>query len=123
MRKRVKKWLFNSFGGVFVVVGVAGLFLPLLPATPFLLLAGYFLAQGSPEFHRWLLNHKYLGAPIQDWEQKGIIRHNVKLSATLMLLFSAIIILPNDRIPWAGKLGFSLLAVGVLAFIWTRPSR
>ena len=123
MRKQVLNFLFNGIGGVFLLLGVAGIFVPLLPATPFLLLAGYCFSKGSPHFHSWLLNHKYFGPPIKDWERRGVIRKPTKLLATTMLVASAVVVFPKDTIPNVGKASFALLALGVLSFIWTRPSR
>lgn len=122
MKKKVFRWLFNGLGGIFLLLGVAGIFLPLLPATPFLLLAGFFFSRGSPQFHQWLLNHKYFGPPILDWERQGMIRRPTKLLASTMLAISAVVIFPKETIPLLGKASFSLIAVGVLLFIWTRPS-
>lgn len=122
MKSILKNWLFTILGGVSLLLGVAGIFLPLLPATPFLLLAGFFFGRGSPKFHQWLVNHKHLGVPIRDWENRGVIRRPTKVIATSMLAFSAVYIYPNVNIPLFGKIGFSVVATGVLIFIWTRPS-
>lgn len=123
MKKKALHWIFNGLGGFFLLLGVAGIFLPLLPATPFLLLAGFFFSKGSPHFHSWLLNHKYLGPPIKDWERRGVIRKPTKILATSMLLASALVVFPKATIPLIGKVSFLIIAVGVLSFIWTRPSQ
>jgi uncharacterized membrane protein YbaN (DUF454 family) len=121
MKKALKSGFFNFAGGIFLILGVAGIFLPLLPATPFLLLAAFCFSKGSPHFHHWLLNHRFLGPPINDWENKGIIRKPAKIVASLMFLVSAVFMLPNPTIPLVGKISFVLLAISVLTFIWTRP--
>jgi uncharacterized membrane protein YbaN (DUF454 family) len=122
MNKAVKKLFFNLSGFIFLSFGVAGVFLPLLPATPFLLLAGFFFSKGSPTFHHWLITHKIFGPPIKDWETKGVIRINNKIFATVMLIISAGVIWTSSTIPLFGKVGFSILATGILTFVWTRPS-
>ncbi len=122
MKKVVKAGLINFLGGFFLLLGIAGVILPLLPATPFLLLSGFFFSKGSPKFHHWLLNHQYFGPPIRDWEQRGVIRKSNKFLASLMLAVSAVVMLPNPKIPLAGKVSFALLAISILFFIWTRPS-
>lgn len=121
MRKSLQKSFFNFSGGLFLVLGIAGIILPLLPATPFLLASAYFFSKGSPEFHHWLLKHRYLGPPIKDWEERGVIRIQAKWAASIMLGISAAFIWPNFHIPLLGKLSFSILAVTVLVFVWSRP--
>jgi len=116
------KYLYITLGGVFVFLGIIGIFLPLLPTTPFLILAGFFFSKGSDKFHNWLLNHKFLGPPIQDWKVNGVIRLKHKFLATIMLLISAIYIFPKEQIPIIGKLSFFTFAACVLIFIWSRPS-
>jgi uncharacterized membrane protein YbaN (DUF454 family) len=116
------KYLFIVAGGLSLIVGIVGIFLPLLPTTPFLLLSGFFFSKGSEKFHNWLVNHKYLGPPIQDWKKNGVIRLKHKLLATIMLMISAVYILPKANIPLFGKLGFLFFSLSVLIFIWTRPS-
>lgn len=123
MRKTVQKSLFNLGGGLFLILGIAGIILPLVPATPFLLMSAYLFSKGSPEFHRWLLNHRQLGPTIKDWEDKGIIRLHTKWIATIMLSLSGVFIWSSLRIPLFGKMGFSIMATILLVFIWTRPHR
>lgn len=73
--------------------------------------------------HMWLLNHKILGPPINEWNTKGIIRLKFKLLTTTMITLSALFVYPNHYIPLAGKIGFSLSYLLVMLFIWTRPSK
>jgi uncharacterized membrane protein YbaN (DUF454 family) len=56
--------LFTILGTLFLLVGILGIILPLLPATPFLLLASACYVRGSQTLHRWLMSHKYLGTYI-----------------------------------------------------------
>ena len=66
----LSKVAFNILGTVFLLVGVLGAILPLLPATPFLLLASACYVRGSTTLHNWLMNHKYLGAYITNIRDK-----------------------------------------------------
>jgi uncharacterized membrane protein YbaN (DUF454 family) len=64
------KLLLNIFGTVFLLFGIAGIFLPLLPATPFLLLASACYVRGSETLHNRLMNNKYLGPYITNIKEK-----------------------------------------------------
>lgn len=73
MRTAVVKHTLNIIGLIAVVLGVVGIFLPLLPTTPFLLLASACFARGSEQLHRWLRTNKLFGTYLSDFEQgKGI---------------------------------------------------
>ncbi len=66
-------------------MGVAGIFLPLLPTTPLLLLAAALYCKGSPKLYKWLLNNKYLGSYIRNYrEEKAITLQTKVVSLTLL---------------------------------------
>lgn len=58
-------------GGLALTLGVVGVFLPLLPTVPFLLLSAFCFGRGSSRLHRWLLQHRVFGPPIEDWIESG----------------------------------------------------
>jgi uncharacterized membrane protein YbaN (DUF454 family) len=109
-------------GLFFFAIGVIGLFLPLLPTTPFLLLASYFFSRGYPPLHAYLLNHHLFGLPIRDWEMRGAIRTKYKCLATAMIIASLVYILSKENIPLAGKIASAILISTGLIYIWSRPS-
>jgi hypothetical protein len=112
-------WFLVGVAGL--VFGVAGVFLPLLPATPFLLIAAYGFARSSPRIHRWLIEHPYLGALIENWRRHGAIsRRDKVLAAIAMIVTFALSI-------WVGVswiyLGIQAIALsGAAAFVFSRPS-
>lgn len=70
-----KRPVLAAFGILSVAMGTLGIFLPLLPTTPFLLLAGWLFAKSSPRRHTWLLNHPHLGPYIHAFRGKrGLTR-------------------------------------------------
>ena len=79
-------WL--ALGVVATALGVVGAFLPLLPTTPFLLLAAYAFSRSSPRLHAWLLTHPRLGPPINRWQAHGAISRQTKVVAVVVMLAS-----------------------------------
>lgn len=105
-----------------VALGIIGAFLPVIPTTPFLILAAFFFNKGSPRFHSWLLNHRWLGPPVKNWEKNHSIDLKFKILATVMMTSSAILVSYNQLIPRIGLVSYILVLIIVLVFIWTRPS-
>lgn len=123
MTRASLRYLCLGFGWLALALGVAGIFLPLLPTTPFLLLAAWCFERGSPRFHDWLLNHPWFGPPVRNWREHRVIRVQHKLLATAMVLASGAYLFSKETIPVAGKASFALLVAIGLAVLWTRKSR
>lgn len=75
-------------GFVFTGLGLVGIFLPLLPTTPFLLLAVACFAKSSKKHHSWLLDNKLFGSFIKDYHEKRGIKLRVKVIAISLLWIS-----------------------------------
>jgi uncharacterized membrane protein YbaN (DUF454 family) len=118
-----KRHFFTACGILSLVIGVLGIFLPLLPGTPFLILAAMCFSRGSERFHAWLVEHPRLGPGIRDWQENGVIRTRYKWLATVMMSISCTAMLTRPRIPLAGKIGFAVFAAALLLVIWTRNGR
>jgi len=118
----MKKLAFLSLAWASLSLGILGIFLPLLPTTPFVLVAAYGFSKSSERFHQWLLNHKLFGLLVSDWQRSGVIRLKSKLLATVSIVLMIGISLSFVSLP----VHLLLLLIGsvlcVLAFIWTRPS-
>ena len=114
------KYLWIALGWLSVALGVIGAFLPLLPTTPFLLLAAYSFGQGSERLHNWIINHDRFGPPISQWQEHKAIGRRVKIYATLSMAVVFVISLIVGVVWWALTLQ-ALILCGVAGFIWTRP--
>lgn len=108
-------------GWLSLILGIIGIFLPLLPTTPFVLLTAYCFSKSSPRLHHWLVNQPRLGPMIRNWEQQGSISQNAKMTATVLIvsLFSLSLLFLNLSLLL--KSALICMGVGVLGFIWTRP--
>lgn len=81
--------LFLSSIGIFAVgAGIVGIFVPLVPTTPFLLLAGWCFCRSSPRLHRWLLAHPWFGHYIKQYQEQRGIPRPAKILGLLMLWLS-----------------------------------
>lgn len=117
----MKSWLYLSLGWANIGLGIIGVVVPLLPTTPFLLLASFCFARGSNRVHAWLMDHPHLGPPIHEWRKHRAISRRAKWSGTLAMLavlgLSALLQAPK----WIlGLQAAALAAIG--SFLWTRPS-
>ena len=83
----VKRRALIIAGSIFVGLGIVGIFVPLLPATPFLLLAAACYARSSNRFYNWLMNNKRLGNYITNYRQrKGVPLRTKVISISLLWL-------------------------------------
>lgn len=92
----IKKYIFIILGCLSIVLGIFGIFLPLLPTTPFLLLAAYFFTRSSKRLHNWLIHHKTFGKYIYDYQTYRAMDRKTKrvaiVSMWCSLLFSMILV-------------------------------
>ena len=81
----MKRALFIFLGFLSLGIGIVGIILPGLPTTPLVLLAAYFFSKSSPKFHQWLLNNKWFGKYIKDYQENPSINLKTKIIAQLMM--------------------------------------
>lgn len=114
--------LILGFAWLMVGIGIIGIFLPVLPTTPFMILAAALFARSSPRFEQWLLDHPRFGQPLIDWRREGAISQKAKIaSVSLMTLSCGIVIFFGPPQLWL-KLVIGLILVACAAFILTRPA-
>jgi uncharacterized membrane protein YbaN (DUF454 family) len=116
--------LYLTAAAFFVGLATAGLFLPLLPTTPFLLLASWCLVRSSPRLHARLLASPLFGPMILDWERHRGVRLHVKLSALAVLALVVGFGLASERLGLLLKFLLAALAtVGATVILRLRTIR
>ena len=85
-RSRTVRWLLWTAGSISLALGVIGVVLPGLPTTPFVLLAAACYAKASPRLHGWLLNHRFMGPMIRDWETHRSLTRRTKTVAQVSMV-------------------------------------
>jgi uncharacterized membrane protein YbaN (DUF454 family) len=117
----ILRGLLITAGSLSLVLGIIGIFVPLLPTTPFVLLAGWCFLRSSDRFYVWLLDHPTLGPGLKAWNEKKAIPVAAKRLAILTLSFSVLFIWTSGA-PLPVKVGVTLFLVSVSVFIATRPN-
>lgn len=117
-----KKGIFAVAGTISLALGAAGVFLPILPTTPFLLLSATCYYKGSERMHRWLLNNKLFGSYIRNYkERKGISQTGKILTLSLLwttICYSALFLMNN----YIMQIVLFAVAVAVTVHVMTLPT-
>ena len=113
--------MIRFLGFVFLGLAIVGVFLPLLPTTPFVLLAAGCFAQSSERMHRWILANETFGPMVRDWEARRCVSCRVKAIAigSMVLVGGISIFIVLQETPWR-LAGGALILVGVLVVLRLR---
>jgi len=108
-----------AVGFAALLLGGIGLFVPLLPTVPFVILAAFCFARSSPRLENWLLSHRTFGPHISAWRSRGAISRKGKVAALVAFGASAVIGLLVLALPWS----LVPLAAATIGGSWiaTRP--
>jgi uncharacterized membrane protein YbaN (DUF454 family) len=100
-------------------VGLLGVVLPVLPTTPFVLLAAFAADRGSPRLHAWLMRHRVFGPVIRDWRASGAVSRRAKVLATAAMGASVAVMLVS--VPRLPALVATAVVAAVAVWLWRRP--
>lgn len=114
----MKNHLYIFLGWLAVALGVVGILIPILPTTPFLVLALALFAKSSPKFHQIILNNRWVGDILKQWENSKTVSRRIKYRASLLVVVSFSI----STTLLQGQLLLQLMLVSIailcLFFIW-----
>lgn len=114
--------LYYTTAWISLLLGILGIFLPLLPTTPFIILASLCFSKSSPKMHNWLTSIPVFADAIIDWEKHKAIRPKIKLLAVSMMAISVGTTIVYSKISIFLKIFLGLIFIFVSAFIITRNS-
>lgn len=109
-------WLFFALGGL-------GALLPVLPTTPFMLLALWAFAKSSRRFHDWLYHHRLFGPPLQQWRRHRVIPLPAKFMSVSMMSASLVYLVLVLQPPLYVSMAVAALLLYAAGFILSKPSR
>ena len=121
LRPLWQRALWLGAGGLALLTGIVGIFLPLLPTTPFVLLAAFCFSRGSARWEGWMLNHPRFGPIVQDWRAHRAVPLRAKQFATVMMTIGSVwaaFTLPA-RVAWLP----ALCCAAVATWLWRLPTR
>lgn len=114
------RWLLIILGWLAVVLATLGVLLPLLPTTPFLLLAAWCFARSSPRFHHWLLYRSWFGSYLRHWQQHKALPPGAKWKAVLVIVLTFAASLWLVNLWWVRGVLLAILVI-LLTFMLRLP--
>ncbi len=122
LSSRWARWALIGLGTIFVGLGVLGAILPLLPTTPFLLLAAACYARGSVRFYRWLLNNRFFGPSIRAWRRDRSMPAKAKRTAIILVVVTFGITVGFFVTGLLARVLLVLLAAGIILILIRIPA-
>jgi len=116
----MKRILLIMVGWLCVVLATLGVVLPLLPTTPFLLLAAWCFARSSPRFHHWLLHRSWFGSYLRHWQAHRALPKGAKPKAVALILTTFAISIYFVPLLWV-RILLVCMMFALLIMMWRLP--
>lgn len=122
MKAYSQKLILQGGGIIALILGIIGILLPGMPTTPFIILASWCFARSSPRFHHYLLNHKYFGKALREWENHRRISRKAKWLSSSMMCVSicSCAILLGMKFWWVSA-AIALTCAAIIYWLWQFP--
>jgi uncharacterized protein len=118
----LRRLIYLGIGWLSLGMAVAGIILPILPTTPFLLVAVWAFGKSSPELAEKIRNHRVFGPPVRDWQDHGVITRKAKsLAIAVMALMGGWLWFFGNLPVWLTLLIIAVM-VGAGVYVGSRPS-
>jgi len=118
---RLRSGSLLAAGWICTGLAIAGVVLPLVPTTPFLLLAAACFVRSSPRFHRWLLTNRFFGPPLEQWRRERTVPRSAKRKAYLVVILSFGCSIALVDVTWL-RAALLVLGSGLIVFIARLPT-
>lgn len=123
MVRALKRPVLLGTGWLCVGLGMLGIVMPLLPTTPFLLVAIWAFSRSSPEMAEKIRSHRLAGKYVRDWEDEGVIPTGAKVIAVIMMTtMFGYLYFGTDAPAWA-VIGAGITMAGAAAYVLSRPGK
>lgn len=117
----LKNSILTAVGCLALALGVLGVFLPIMPTVPFILLAAACFSRSSPRFHQWLLAHKYMGPIVRQYEEGQGLPRRIKVRVIFFTWAGMLLSMFIVGQLWAVAL-LTCIGLGVSIYIWRLPN-
>ncbi len=117
------RWLLIGCGWLMIVIGVIGIFVPVLPTTVFMIAALWAFSRSSRKFQRWLWAHPTFGPPVRNWHMHGVIPIRGKVIAVIVMTLSFVYVAIWIAEDWHLPTLMGAIMLPAALYIITRRSR
>jgi uncharacterized membrane protein YbaN (DUF454 family) len=118
-----QRWAYLALAWTCFALGLLGLLLPVVPTTPFMLVALWAFSRSSRRFHDWLYHHRIFGPPLQRWRRERVIPRWTKAVALASMAASMAYVTLFVRPPWYGLLAMAVVVAAGAGYISRLPTR